>query len=160
MEGLVFEDDGVDEDECEDEEDLVDEKAGVDDGDLWIGVETKIHRIILLDSLNLPGLCQSWSFYLLNKILKMKKVIAALWAEPNAPIAENAARAPYFLVFEDDKFIEAIKNPFVVGGGAWYAVAQMLKDIGADVFVAKKVWPNLKQMLDEYGIKIELSEEK
>ena len=56
MEGLVFEDDGVDEDECEDEEDLVDEKAGVDDGDLWIGFETKIHRIILLNSLSLSGL--------------------------------------------------------------------------------------------------------
>ena len=86
----------------------------------------------------------------------MKKVIAALGPQPDAPVAENAARAPYFLVFENDQFVEAIKNPFTVGGWAWFAVAEMLKDLWADVFVAKKVGPNLKQMLDQYWIKVEL----
>jgi len=75
-------------------------------------------------------------------------------------VAENAARAPYFLVFEDSRFVEAIKNLFTVWGGAWFAVAQMLKDMNVDVFVAKKVWPNLRQMLDEYGIKVEIKEDE
>jgi predicted Fe-Mo cluster-binding NifX family protein len=44
----------------------------------------------------------------------MKKVVASLGPNPNDPIAENAARAPYFLVFEDDKFVEAVKNPFTM----------------------------------------------
>ena len=86
----------------------------------------------------------------------MKKVIAALWPEKDAPIAENAARAPYFLVFENDNFVKAIKNPFTIWWGAWFAVAEMLKDIKADVFVAKKIWPNLKNLLDNYNIKTEL----
>lgn len=85
----------------------------------------------------------------------MKKVVASLGPNPNDPIAENAARAPYFLVFEDDKFVEAVKNPFTMWGWAWFAVAQMLKDIWADVFVAKKIWSNLKNTLDQFGIKVE-----
>ncbi len=86
----------------------------------------------------------------------MKKVIPALWPNENSEIAENAARAPYFLVFEDDKFVEAVKNPFVVWWWAWFAVADMLKDMWVDVFVAKKIWNNLRNMLENYGIKIEL----
>jgi predicted Fe-Mo cluster-binding NifX family protein len=30
----------------------------------------------------------------------------------NSDIAENSARAPYFLLFNDDKFVKSIKNPF------------------------------------------------
>jgi predicted Fe-Mo cluster-binding NifX family protein len=44
----------------------------------------------------------------------MRKVIASLGPNPSDPVAENSARAPYFLVFEDDNFVEAVKNPFVV----------------------------------------------
>jgi predicted Fe-Mo cluster-binding NifX family protein len=43
----------------------------------------------------------------------MKTIIASLVEGENYEIASNAARAPYFIVFEDDKFIKSIKNPFV-----------------------------------------------
>ena len=86
----------------------------------------------------------------------MRKIVASLTDNKNSQIAENAARAPYFLVFEDDKLVKVIKNPFIVWWGAWFAVAQLLKDEEADVFVAKKVWPNLERLLNEYWIKIKL----
>jgi len=71
---------------------------------------------------------------------------------PSEEIAENSARAPYFLVFEDDKFIKVIINPFTTGGGAGFAVADLLKDANCEKFVAKKIWDNMKNRLDEYGI--------
>jgi len=46
----------------------------------------------------------------------MRIIKPVLFDSKDADIAENAARAPYFLVFDDDKFIKSIKNPFVSGG--------------------------------------------
>jgi len=74
----------------------------------------------------------------------------------DADIAENAARAPYFLVFEDDRFIKSIKNPFVTGGGAWFAVAELLKNEWCEKFIAKKLWDNMKSSLDDYSIIYEI----
>jgi len=85
----------------------------------------------------------------------MKKIIASLWKEINSWIAENAARAPYFLVLENDKLLEAIKNPFQVWWWAWFAVAELLKDKWCELFVAGKIWWNLEIKLNEYWIKFE-----
>jgi len=86
----------------------------------------------------------------------MKKIIASLWKDVNSEIAQNAARAQYFLVFDDDKFVEAIKNPFTTWGWAWFAVAELLKEKKCDLFIAGNIWWNLKNMLDQYGIKYEI----
>ena len=85
----------------------------------------------------------------------MKKVIASLVEGENYEIASNAARAPYFIVFEDDKFIKSIKNPFVTWWWAGFAVAELLKEEWCEKFIAWKIWGNLKNMLEEYGIEYE-----
>ena len=85
----------------------------------------------------------------------MKTVIASLVPGENYEIAQNAARAPYFVVFEDGKFVKSIKNPFVTWWWAWFAVAELLKEEWVNKFIAWKIWDNLKAKLEEYGIEYE-----
>ncbi|HKL43864.1 MAG TPA: NifB/NifX family molybdenum-iron cluster-binding protein [Candidatus Absconditabacterales bacterium] len=74
----------------------------------------------------------------------------------NAEIAINSARASYFVFFEDDKFVKFVKNPFTVGGGAGFAVADLLKNEGCEKFLAKKIGDNMKAKLEENGIIYEI----
>jgi len=83
----------------------------------------------------------------------MKKIIASLIEWEKYEIASNAWRAPYFIVFENDNYIKSIKNPFVSWGGAWFAVAELLKDEWCELFLAWKIWDNMKGQLEEYNIK-------
>lgn len=82
----------------------------------------------------------------------MKKIIASLNWEKNYEIASYAARAPYFVVFEDWNFVKYLKNPFTVWGGAWFAVAELLREENCDKFIAWKIWGNLRMKLEEYRI--------
>ncbi len=82
----------------------------------------------------------------------MKKIIASLVEWKNYEIAQNAARAPYFVIFEDGKYLKSIKNPFVSWGWAWFAVAELLKEEWCDEFIAWKIGWNLKNKLEEYKI--------
>ena len=86
----------------------------------------------------------------------MKKIIASLVEGENYEIANNAARAPFFTIFLDDKYIETIKNPFTSGGWAGFAVAELLKDKWCDLFIAWKIGWNLEQKLNEYAINFEV----
>jgi predicted Fe-Mo cluster-binding NifX family protein len=86
----------------------------------------------------------------------MKKIIASLLEWEKYEVASNAARAPYFIVFNNDKYEKSIKNPFVSWGWAGFAVAELLREEGCDLFVAWKVGWNLEEKLDEYGIKYEI----
>ena len=85
----------------------------------------------------------------------MRTIIASLLEGENYEIASNAARASYFIVFEGDKFIKSIKNPFVTWWWAGFAVAELLKEEWCELFIAWKIWGNLKNMLEEYGIEYE-----
>ncbi len=86
----------------------------------------------------------------------MKKIIASLLEWEKYEVASNAARAPYFIVFNDDEYERSIKNPFVSWGWAWFAVAELLKQEKCDLFIAWKVGWNLEEKLDEYKIKYEI----
>ncbi len=85
----------------------------------------------------------------------MKKIIASLTEWPEYQIANQAARAPYFVVLEDWNYIKTISNPFTTGGWAWIAVADLLDKEWCDVFVAGNIWPNMKNYLEQYWIKYE-----
>jgi hypothetical protein len=85
----------------------------------------------------------------------MKTIIASLTEWENYEIASNAARAPFFVVFEDSKYINTIKNPFTSWWWAWYAVAELLKKEWCELFIAWKIGWNLKSKLDEYSMKYE-----
>ena len=84
----------------------------------------------------------------------MIKIIASSTEWENYNISNNAARAPYFIVFENDKYVKSIKNP-ISWWGAWPKVAKLLKDEGCNLFIAWKIWENLKEMLNTYWIKYE-----
>jgi predicted Fe-Mo cluster-binding NifX family protein len=43
----------------------------------------------------------------------MRIIKPILEKDENSDIAENAARAPFFVVFDDNKFNKFIKNPFI-----------------------------------------------
>ena len=60
----------------------------------------------------------------------MKIAVAALKKDQNSEISSQAGRAPYFLIFDEKStLLEALKNPFRVGGGgSGFGVAKMLED--------------------------------
>jgi len=84
---------------------------------------------------------------------KMKIAIASEGDNLNSEISIRGGRAPYYLVFENKKLVEAIKNPFAVGGGgAGFSVAYMLADKGVKKVFAGKVGGNMISALKEKGI--------
>ena len=84
----------------------------------------------------------------------MKIAIASESKDMNSEISLRGGRAPYYLIFEKNKFIEAIKNPFAKGsGGAGWSVAYMLAEKKVNLVVIGKIGQNMKTALEEKGIK-------
>lgn len=86
----------------------------------------------------------------------MKKIIASLTEWENFRIAENSARAPYFVVFNWEIYEKTIKNPFSSWWWAGFAVAELLKNEWCKKFIAWKIWDNLKTKLVEYDISFDV----
>lgn len=83
----------------------------------------------------------------------MKIAIASEGKDEDSEISSRGGRAPYYLIFEDKKLIETIKNPFSAGsGGAGFSVAYMLAEKKVDLVVAGKVGGNMVSALKEKGI--------
>ena len=47
----------------------------------------------------------------------MKTAIASENKTVDSSVSGAGARAPFFLIFENDELVKTIKNPFRVGGG-------------------------------------------
>ncbi|ABO35135.1 conserved hypothetical protein [Methanococcus maripaludis C5] len=78
----------------------------------------------------------------------MRIAIASEGKDSNSEISSAAARAPYFLIYEDNKLIEAMKNPFAIGGGgAGWSVAHIMAKNKVDLFIAGKIGENLESAL-------------
>ena len=83
----------------------------------------------------------------------MKIAIASEGETNESKISEKGGRAPYYLIFEDKKLIEAIKNPFATGGGgAGFSVAYMLAEKKVNLTIAGKIGGNMISALKEKGI--------
>jgi len=54
----------------------------------------------------------------------MKIAIASIDKNEKGNISENGARASYFLIFENKKLIEILKNPFAIGGRGWFCCCE------------------------------------
>lgn len=91
----------------------------------------------------------------------MKIAIASMEGDVTAEIALRAGRAPFYIVFEDGRLIETIKNPFSVGGGgAGLGVAKMLADKSINKVIAGKFGDKMTIALQERGVDFEEREGK
>jgi len=86
----------------------------------------------------------------------MKIAVASEGKNKESEVSLRGGRAPYYLVFENKKLVEVIKNPFAVGGGgAGWSVAYMLASKGVGLVIAGRIGPNMEFALKEKGIKFE-----
>lgn len=84
----------------------------------------------------------------------MKIAIASEGKDMKSEVSKAAARAPYFIVFDEGRLREVISNPFAVGGGgAGWSVAKMLEDKGIDLMVAGKFGGNMVQALGQRNMR-------
>ena len=91
----------------------------------------------------------------------MKIAIASEGENINSEISLRGARAPCYLIFEDKKLVDIVKNPFAVGGGgAGWSVGHMLAEKKVDLVIAGKIGPNMQSALVEKGIKFKEESEK
>lgn len=82
----------------------------------------------------------------------MKIAIASEGKDEDSMMSEKGGRAPYYLIFEDKKIIEVIKNPFAMGsGGAGFSVAYMMADKKVNLVIAGKLGKNMESALKEKG---------
>ncbi len=86
--------------------------------------------------------------------MKNKKIaVGSIGKDEESEVSQVGARAPYFLIFENSKLIETIKNPFAVGGGgAGFGVAKMLADKGVNMIIAGRFGPNMEFALKQKNI--------
>jgi len=84
----------------------------------------------------------------------MKIAVASDGKDEKSEISLRGGRAPYYLIFEGKKLVEAVKNPFAVGGGgAGWSVAHMLADKKVDLVYAGRLGPNMVFALKQKKIK-------
>jgi len=83
----------------------------------------------------------------------MKTAVASEGKDIESNVSEKGGRAPYYLIFENKKLVEAIKNPFAKGGGgAGFSVAYMLSNKEVSLVIAGKIGGNMESALKEKGI--------
>ena len=91
----------------------------------------------------------------------MKIAIASEGKDVESNVSLKGGRAPYYLIFDNKNLVEAIKNPFAVGGGgAGWSVAYMLAEKKIKKVIAGKIGPNMESALKKKGIKFQEAEGK
>jgi len=91
----------------------------------------------------------------------MKIAIASEGKDNDSEVSQRGGRAPYYLIFEDKKLIEAIKNPFASGsGGSGFSVAYMLADKKVNLVIAGKFGGTMESALKEKEIKFREESDK
>ncbi len=85
----------------------------------------------------------------------MKIAVATTEKNENSEISQQAGRAPYYLIFdENSKLLETVSNPFSIGGGgAGFGVAKMLSDKNVNIVIAGKFGPNMMEALTSREVK-------
>jgi predicted Fe-Mo cluster-binding NifX family protein len=84
----------------------------------------------------------------------MKIAIASEGKQEDSEISQKGGRSPYYLIFENKKLIEIIKNPFAIGsGGAGFSVVYMLADKKVELVIAGEIGENMVSALKEKQIR-------
>ena len=88
-----------------------------------------------------------------NKKTEKRIAIASEGKDLDSEISLRGGRSPYYLIIENKKLIEAVKNPFAVGGGgAGWSVAHMLADKKVNLVIAGRAGPNMEFALKQKKI--------
>jgi predicted Fe-Mo cluster-binding NifX family protein len=92
----------------------------------------------------------------------MKIAIASESKELFSVVSSRGGRAKYYLIFENKKLVETIKNPFAVGGGgAGFSVIEMLYDKKIDIIIGGQFGSNMISAIKNKKIRYkEISEKK
>ena len=90
----------------------------------------------------------------------MKIAVASEGKDESSMVSSISGRAPYYLIYENGKLVETVKNPFVTGGGAGFSVAQMLSNKGVEIVIAEEFGPNMRNMLNSKGIDMKIISNK
>jgi predicted Fe-Mo cluster-binding NifX family protein len=89
----------------------------------------------------------------------MKIAVASEGKEGSSRISGRGGRAPYYLFFKEGILVEAVKNPFAMGGGGvGWSVAHFLADKDVKIVIAGKIGTNMQRALNEKGLKFKESE--
>jgi predicted Fe-Mo cluster-binding NifX family protein len=84
----------------------------------------------------------------------MKIAIASEGKDENSKISDRAARASFYLIFENGNLTNVLKNPFSKGGGgAGWGVAKMFLNEKIDLVISESFGENIKTALNERNIK-------
>jgi predicted Fe-Mo cluster-binding NifX family protein len=91
---------------------------------------------------------------LVKKTSFQKIAIAAEKKDLDSEVCPTAGRAPYYLIFENNKLVKEIKNPFAVGGGgAGNGVIQMLSNENVELIISGNFGGNMLSALEEKNMK-------
>ena len=83
----------------------------------------------------------------------MKIAIAAEGSDIESEVSMKGGRAPFYLIFEEGKLLEALKNPFVAGsGGAGFSIAYLMAEKGVGLVIAGKIGKNMVDALESKGV--------
>lgn len=84
----------------------------------------------------------------------MKLAIAAMTPDVDSRIAKHSARAPFYLLFDEQgEMLEVVSNPFAgVDRGAAPQAALLLADQGVTLLAAGDFGPRFVSELEERGI--------
>ncbi|MCD6476675.1 MAG: NifB/NifX family molybdenum-iron cluster-binding protein [Candidatus Aenigmarchaeota archaeon] len=91
----------------------------------------------------------------------MRIAIASSGKDENSKISAVFGRAPYYLIYENKKLVEVIKNPFAIGGGgAGFSVAQMLINKGVEIVISGNFGSHIENVLRSKKIKMKQINDK
>lgn len=83
--------------------------------------------------------------------------IATQTDQEDSPVAEIAGRAPFYLIFKDQKFDRVLKNPYQQERGAGPGVANLLTQAEVNLVISGQFGPLMINALERAGIKYQVS---
>lgn len=94
-----------------------------------------------------------------DNYVNVKIAIASEVDSINSQVSTEGGRAPYYLLFEDGKLVQSIKNPFRSGGGgAGPAMASMIADEGVKYVLSQHFGEKMIRALEEKNIQWKIVE--
>lgn len=90
----------------------------------------------------------------------MRIAVASKGRREDSEICVQAARAPYFLIFENGELVEVVENTYREERGRGWRIGELLSQKGVEKFIAGNIGENLKRYLEERGIEYERKEGK